>query len=235
VISISDAPDRYRHAVRAAQASSRSDGRRKGSSGTERPICFSVINIGEIERGIALQRPTDPRFSSALSEWLDRVLALCGERIVPFDLPTARRWGALSAALGNDSADLMIAATALEHGLAVVTHNISDFEPTGSPSSIHSAVGRTVGHNEVEDASIPSRGTTPAIDDLAFAWCLSVGDMEFGHSGLVRSRDSGRCCQVVLGGDEGEFDSSSANPRQRGEPETSREKGAEERGRGLMR
>jgi toxin FitB len=38
----------------------------------------------------------------------------------------------LSAALGNDSADLMIAATALEHGLTVVTRNVSDFEPTGA-------------------------------------------------------------------------------------------------------
>ena len=62
--------------------------------------------------------------------WLDRVLVLYGERILPFDLRTARRWGALSAALGNDGADLMIAATALEHGLTVVTHNVSDFEPT---------------------------------------------------------------------------------------------------------
>jgi len=60
------------------------------------------------------------------------VLTLYGERIVPFDLRTARRWGALTAAaLGNDSADLMIAATALEHGLTVVTRNVSDFEPTG--------------------------------------------------------------------------------------------------------
>jgi predicted nucleic acid-binding protein len=50
---------------------------------------------------------------------------------VPFDLRTARHWGALSAALGNDSADLMIAATALENGLIVVTRNASDFEPTG--------------------------------------------------------------------------------------------------------
>jgi predicted nucleic acid-binding protein len=37
----------------------------------------------------------------------------------------------LSAALGNDSVDLMIAATALEHGLTVVTRNVSDFKPTG--------------------------------------------------------------------------------------------------------
>ena len=94
-------------------------------------LFLSVISIGEIERGIARQRTTDPAFASALAGWLDRVVTLYGERIVPFDLPTARRWGALSAALGNDSADLMIAATALEHGLTVVTRNASDFEPAG--------------------------------------------------------------------------------------------------------
>jgi predicted nucleic acid-binding protein len=94
-------------------------------------IFLSVISIGEIERGIARQRAIDPAFSDALAVWLDRVLTLYGERVVPFDLRAARRWGALSAALGNDSADLMIAATALEHGLTVVTRNVSDFEPTG--------------------------------------------------------------------------------------------------------
>jgi predicted nucleic acid-binding protein len=94
-------------------------------------LFLSVISIGEIERGIARQRATDPGFADALAAWLDRVLTLYGERIVPFDLRTARRWGALSAAHGNDSADLMIAATALENGLTVVTRNVSDFEPTG--------------------------------------------------------------------------------------------------------
>jgi|SRR6266852_891956 len=94
-------------------------------------LFLSVISIGEIERGIARQRATDPGFASALAAWLDHVLALYGERILPFDLQTARRWGALSAVLGNDSADLMIAATALEHGLTVVTRNVSDFEPSG--------------------------------------------------------------------------------------------------------
>jgi predicted nucleic acid-binding protein len=39
--------------------------------------------------------------------------------------------GALSAALGYNGADLMIAATALENGLTVVTRNVSDFQPTG--------------------------------------------------------------------------------------------------------
>jgi hypothetical protein len=95
-------------------------------------LFLSVISIGEIERGIARQRATDPGFAGAIAAWLDRVLTLYGERVLAFDLRTARRWGALSAALGNDSADLMIAATALENGLTVVTRNVSDFEPTGA-------------------------------------------------------------------------------------------------------
>ncbi len=94
-------------------------------------LFLSVISIGEIECGIARQRAVDPGFADALAAWLDRVLTLYGERVVPFDLQTARRWGALSAALGNDSADLMIAATALEHGLTVITRNASDFALTG--------------------------------------------------------------------------------------------------------
>lgn len=94
-------------------------------------LFLSVISIGEIERGIARQRVADPGLADALAAWLDRVLDLYGERVLPFDLRAARRWGALSAALGNDSADLMIAATALENGLTVVTRNVSGFVPAG--------------------------------------------------------------------------------------------------------
>jgi predicted nucleic acid-binding protein len=94
-------------------------------------LFLSVISIGEIERGIGQQRATNPRFADSLASWLDGVLAVYGERVLSFDMQAARRWGAMSAALGNDSADLMIAATALEHGLTVVTRNVSDFEPTG--------------------------------------------------------------------------------------------------------
>ena len=63
-------------------------------------LFLSVISVGEIERGIARQRAIDPGFADALAAWLDRVLTLYGERVVPFNLPAARRWGALSAALG---------------------------------------------------------------------------------------------------------------------------------------
>ena len=96
-------------------------------------LFLSVVSIGEIERGIARQRAIDPDFAGALAEWLDRVVTLYGERIIAFDLRAARRWGVLSAALGNDSADLMIAASALENGFTVVTRNVSDFERAGVP------------------------------------------------------------------------------------------------------
>lgn len=94
-------------------------------------LFVSVVTIGEIERGIERQRRGNPDFAAALATWLDRVLTLYAERILPFDLRAARRWGQLSATLGNESADLLIAATALEYGLTVVTRNVSDFEATG--------------------------------------------------------------------------------------------------------
>ena len=94
-------------------------------------LFVSVVSIGEIERGIVKQRRRDPEHAIALGKWLDQVLLAYGERILPFDLACARRWGELSAVIGNSSADLQIAATAFEHGLTVVTPNVSDFERTG--------------------------------------------------------------------------------------------------------
>ena len=93
-------------------------------------LYLSVVSVGEIERGIAGQRRRDPAIAELLGAWLDSVLRLYGERILAIDLSTARRWGRLSQDLGHESADLMIAATALEHGLTVVTRNVRHFEPT---------------------------------------------------------------------------------------------------------
>lgn len=72
-------------------------------------LYVSIVTIGEVERGIERQRVKAPAFAAALATWLDRVLALYGERVLPFDRAAARRWGRLSAAVGNDGADLMIA------------------------------------------------------------------------------------------------------------------------------
>ena len=96
-------------------------------------LYISVITVGEIERGIEQQQRHNPDFARDLSGWLDRMLDWYGDRILPVDTATARRWGQLSAALGHESADLLIAATALEHGLTVATRNVRHFEPTGVP------------------------------------------------------------------------------------------------------
>ena len=96
----------------------------------ESELFLSVVTIGEIERGIQRQRAINPEFARALASWLDSVTTIYGERILPFDLAAALRWGQLSARIGSNSPDLMIAATALEHGLTVATRNVSDFEPT---------------------------------------------------------------------------------------------------------
>ena len=95
---------------------------------------LSVVTVGEIERGVTQQQQRNPSFASELAIWLDRMLAWYSDRILPVDAATARRWGQLSASLGHDGADLLIAATALEHGLTVVTRNVRHFEPTGVPT-----------------------------------------------------------------------------------------------------
>ena len=96
-------------------------------------LYMSVVSVAEIERGITRQRDRDPAFAGLLAAWLDTVLSLYGNRILPVDSPTARRWGRLSGDLGHESTDLLIAATAIEHGLTVVTRNVRHFEPTGVP------------------------------------------------------------------------------------------------------
>lgn len=94
-------------------------------------LFLSAVTIGEIERGIVLQKSRNSPFSDELSQWLDKILSLYSDRVLPVDIATARLWGRLSAEIGNDSPDLLIAATAMIHGLTVVTRNTRHFEPTG--------------------------------------------------------------------------------------------------------
>ena len=94
-------------------------------------LFLSAVTIGEIRRGITQQERHDAPFARELTVWLTRLLTLFGDRVLAFDVHVAQRWGRLSAELGHDSADLIIAATALQHGLTVVTRNVKHFEPTG--------------------------------------------------------------------------------------------------------
>ena len=96
-------------------------------------VYLSVVTLGELERGIARQVPLNPDFARDLAHWSERILAWFADRVLPVDAATARRWGRLSASVGNQDVDLLIAATALEHGLTVVTRNVRHFEPAGVP------------------------------------------------------------------------------------------------------
>ncbi len=94
-------------------------------------LFISVVSLGEIERGIVKARQSDAAFAQSLTVWLEDLVLLYSDRILAVTAPIARRWGRLSAELGHDSADLLIAATALEHGLAVATRNVRHFKPSG--------------------------------------------------------------------------------------------------------
>lgn len=94
-------------------------------------LYLSVITITEIEKGIERQRTLDPQFADQLVAWLEHTLRAFGERLLPMTVNVARRWGRLAAQIGNSELDLAIAATALEHGLKVVTENTKHFQRTG--------------------------------------------------------------------------------------------------------
>jgi hypothetical protein len=96
-------------------------------------VFLSVVTLGEVERGVTQQRRINPAFAEDLERWLDTVLIRYAQCILPLSVNIARRWGQLSGELGHSSADLMIAATALEHNLTVATRNTRHFEPTQVP------------------------------------------------------------------------------------------------------
>jgi len=87
----------------------------------ESDLFLSVVSLGEIERGAEKQRTANPEFSQALFRWLETLQRNFADRILDITPRIARQWGALSAKLNHDGADLLIAATAKEHGLAVVS------------------------------------------------------------------------------------------------------------------
>lgn len=94
-------------------------------------LFLSVVTLGEIERGIEKQRSIAPEFAEELATWLAHLANLYADRILPITPIIARHWGRLSARLGNEGADLLIAATGLVHGLTVVTRNTGHFESAG--------------------------------------------------------------------------------------------------------
>lgn len=98
-------------------------------------LFLSIITLGEITKGIALLPDGQKRYE--LSAWRIGLCRQFADRILPLDQESAEVWGQLSAAgqlTGRmiPVADGLIAATAIRHGLQVVTRNTPHFEAAGA-------------------------------------------------------------------------------------------------------
>ncbi|QDP24439.1 type II toxin-antitoxin system VapC family toxin [Bradyrhizobium cosmicum] len=93
---------------------------------------MSAISILEIELGARLIARKDAAQGAVLRTWIDdQVLARFEGRILAIDTVVAQRCAQLHIPNPKAERDALIAATALVHGLTVVTRNVGDFEPTG--------------------------------------------------------------------------------------------------------
>ena len=101
----------------------------------ETHLYLSVITVGEIRKGIEMLPQS--RRSSELGAWLnDQILPRFSDRIVPIDANVMLRWGELVCTLQKQGKNLpaidsLIAASALQANLILVTRNESDFADCG--------------------------------------------------------------------------------------------------------
>ena len=92
---------------------------------------LSVITIGEIREGIEDLRARDLPQAKAIEKWLAKQVVEFADNILPVTTQIADRWGRLMSVTELPDWDLMVAATALEHDLSVVTRNVKHFAGTG--------------------------------------------------------------------------------------------------------
>ncbi len=101
---------------------------------TADPQWLSVVTVLELEKGTLLMERRDAKQGGILRRWLElEVLRSLAGRILPVDLAIARRCARLHVPDPRPERDALIAATALEHGLTVVTRNVGDFQALGVP------------------------------------------------------------------------------------------------------
>jgi predicted nucleic acid-binding protein len=95
-------------------------------------LYLSAITVQELEIGVLLVQRRDPAQGAVLRMWMDaHVLPTFADRILSVDLAVAQRSAKLHVPDPRPVRDCLIAATALVHGMTVVTRNVSDFEPCG--------------------------------------------------------------------------------------------------------
>ena len=97
-------------------------------------LYVSAITIMELELGVLAIERKDAAQGALLRAWLEQQVLpeFCG-RTLPVDTAVAQRCARLHVPDKRGERDALIAATALVHGMAVVTRNVADFQPTGVP------------------------------------------------------------------------------------------------------
>lgn len=94
-------------------------------------LFISVITLMELELGVLRLERRDPAQGAVLRAWLEgQVLTAFDNRILSIDVAVAQRCATLHVPDPKSERDALIAATALVHGMTVVTRNIDDFVST---------------------------------------------------------------------------------------------------------
>ncbi len=95
-------------------------------------LFLSVISVLEIEIGILLVERHDLTQAEVLRNWLNnQILPTFSGRLLSIDTEVALRCASLHVPNKRSERDALIAATALHHGMTLVTRNIADFTSTG--------------------------------------------------------------------------------------------------------
>jgi predicted nucleic acid-binding protein len=95
-------------------------------------LYISAITVLELETGILQIERRDAKQGAVLRAWVnDQVLVEFKDRVLPIDTAVARRCAGLHVPDPRAERDALIAATALVHGMTVVTRNTADFAATG--------------------------------------------------------------------------------------------------------
>jgi predicted nucleic acid-binding protein len=97
-------------------------------------LYLCAISVEELEIGVLLAERRDPTQGAVLRAWHEQqVLTTFQGRILGIDTAVAQRSARLHVPDPRPQRDCLIAATALVHGMTVVTRNVSDFAPCGVP------------------------------------------------------------------------------------------------------